>query len=152
MKQIANNPVRGLMPIILASLAGALSGTAGADDRTLPGSRYIGMVAEVSASEEEWFRANWQRLSAEEREAVRRKLRKDWRETPPEQRHKQREELVDRMVDRVRDKIPVPMPGYGQPGYGQPGWGMPGGGYGQGYETRQWDDQDSDGGRGRGRR
>ena len=147
MKSIVPPPVGRLLTIIVAGLASVACHSSVADDRTLSGQRYTGMAITVGAEEQEWLRANWQRLSAEEREAVRRKLRKDWRETPPEQRLKHREDLVDRVVEQVRDKIPMP-----GPGYGAAGWGMPGGGYGQGYETRQWEEPDSESGKNRGRR
>jgi hypothetical protein len=134
----------------LAMLALVWAGSAAADGRTVFADRYLGPMAELSAEEQAWFRSHWQQMSPDEREAVRRKLRKEWRDTPPEQRHRQREELVDRIRDQG-DTGNRPANNRGperRGGYGNYGWGMPDGGYGQGYENRNWEYPD-DGGRGR---
>ncbi len=130
------NTIRELLLVTCAIVA---SGSAAASDYGVFTGKYIGPLAELSAEERAWFHSHWQQMSPEERDAVRRKLRREWRDTPPEERQKHRQELADRLRGRPGF---VPPPG--------PGWkARQEDGYGQGYETREWDYRGGERGRDR---
>ena len=111
--------------LILTALTALAAGGALADQ---PG-RLFGPLAELSAQERAQLRDRWQRLPAEEREAVRRDLNQRWPEMPPEARQQERRQLLDRLEERRDPRNQREQERYEQRD-----------GYGQGYGTRPWDE------------
>lgn len=127
--------------LILTVLAVLASGAAAASDHSVFTGRSIGPMAELSSEERAWFRDNWQRLPAEDREAVRRKLRQEWADLPPEVRQRRMQELANKVEEKRKETWQREQERDDRET-----------GFGQGFDSRPWGAQDMGGARQRGRR
>lgn len=91
----------------------------------------VGPFVELTAEERAWFRDQVKVLPAETREAMRRRMREEWQEVPPEERQRRRSEWAEERDDR------------------HSGGDAAERGFGKGYEVRQGEHTER---RGRGRR